>query len=102
MVSGTTTDEKEFSQLVKKELLSIKNKSVDIDKYNRYVKKVKASVIRSFNSLEGINNNLQEADDAKMSLFEYIDKLTYNNIKTESLNNNSQYTVYGEYYKKGV
>ena len=74
MVSGTTTDEKEFSQLVKKELLSIKNKSVDIDKYNRYVKKVKASVIRSFSSLEGINNNLQEADDAKMSLFEYIDK----------------------------
>lgn len=35
-------------------------------------------------------------------MFEYIDKLTYNNIKTESLNNNSQYTVYGEYYKKGV
>lgn len=35
-------------------------------------------------------------------MFEYIDKLTYNNIKSKSLNNNSSYTVYGNYYKKGV
>lgn len=34
--------------------------------------------------------------------FEYVDKLTYNNMKKEFLNNNSSYKVYGEYYVKGV
>ena len=72
MISGITTNEKKFSDLIKKELLQIKQKEVDIAKFMRYQRKLTATIIRSFNSLEGITANIQEADEAEMSVFEYI------------------------------
>lgn len=75
MVTASTKMPNKFSEHLKKEILSIKEKQLDLESVRRYEKSFIASIVRSFNSIEAISDLVDEAIDADMNLYYYLERL---------------------------
>lgn len=75
MITASSKLPNQLCEILKKEILAIKDKELDINSIKRYEKSFIASIIRSFNSIEAISDLVNEALDANMSLYDYLERL---------------------------
>lgn len=83
MITASSKYPNQLCELIKKEILSIKDKPLDFESIKRYEKSCVASVIRSFNSIEAISDLVNEALDANMPVYDYLErvlKFDYNDL----------------------